>query len=787
MNVPLLALVTGKPYWEILDNFVIPTFLVIYLSFSWKWPRLLHPFFWIATHLFWRMHVVGRENVPKKGGAILVSQHVSYIDWLLIFAAAPRAVRVLVWSGYRKNPIARFFLSWVKSIPIDNRNPTLNGIEEAFQHATEALERGELVLIFAEGRLSRSGFMRPFQRGLEILSKRAAVPIIPVALMNVWGSVFSYSGGKPPFKWPKKFPRRLTVGFGKPLPPETPAAVVRQHILRVAAYCHRYGNVWSKPAHRQFVRNAARFPFRSCMIDATLRRELNYGKTLAGAMCLRNWLKPRLGPAPMVGLWLPSSVGGALANIVLAFLGKTSVNLNYTAPLESIQSSIRQTGLKQVLTSRKFLEKMPFESPAHEGPPEGDKVQLIYLEDALASIQKWQQLLAFAQILLLPGWILEYVVLGLGKHRLDELLTIIFSSGTTGEPKGIMLSQLNIAANIDSITYAVDLMPTDRLLGILPFFHSFGYTVTLWAPLVVGASTVYYADPRQAKEIGELCRKYGCTIMLTTPTFLRFYLKRSEPGDFKSLRYLICGAEKLPPSLAQAFEQKFGILPLEGYGCTETAPVISANVPSREIKGVLQVGNKIGTVGQPLPGIAVKIVNPETFQELPFGEEGMVMVTGANIMMGYFNKPEKTAEVIRDGWYVTGDLGYLDSDGFITLTGRESRFAKIGGEMVPLERVEEELHAAMGATDRYLAVTAVPDEAKGERLIVLHTPLPGTDPRQLCQKLSERNLPNLWIPKERDFYPLEELPVLGSGKLDLKRLKKVALDLTSQVKGNTAG
>lgn len=523
------------------------------------------------------------------------------------------------------------------------------------------------------------------------------------------------------------------------------------------------------------------------MIDAVMRRELNYGKTLAGAMCLRGWLKPRLGPEPMVGLWLPSSVGGALANIVLAFLGKTSVNLNYTSPLESIQSAIRQTGLRQVLTSRKFLEKMPFEPPAHDGPPDATKVQLIYLEDAQPAIKKWQQIAAFLQVLLLPGWFLEYVVLGLGRHQLSDLLTIIFSSGTTGEPKGIMLSSLNISANVDSILYAVDLLESDRLLGILPFFHSFGYTVTLWAPLAVGASTVYYADPRQAKEIGELCSKYRCTIMLTTPTFLRFYLKRAEPTDFKSVRFLICGAEKLPQPLAEAFQKKFGVLPLEGYGCTETAPVISANVPDIEIKGVRQVGTKPGTIGQTLPGIAAKIVDPESFAELPFGEDGMVLVTGANIMLGYLGKPEKTAEVIRDGWYVTGDIGHMQPDGYMTLTGRESRFAKIGGEMVPLERLEDEIHEALATTDRCVAVTAVPDEAKGERLVILHLPLPGVDARQLCQRLSARNLPNLWIPKERDFYPVTELPVLGSGKLDLKRVKRVALEAIGQAKGAAAG
>jgi acyl-[acyl-carrier-protein]-phospholipid O-acyltransferase/long-chain-fatty-acid--[acyl-carrier-protein] ligase len=301
--------------------------------------------------------------------------------------------------------------------------------------------------------------------------------------------------------------------------------------------------------------------------------------------------------------------------------------------------------------------------------------------------------------------------------------------------------------------------------------------VTLWTPIQVGGSVVYYPDPRQAKEIGELCRKYQCTIMLATATFVRLYLKRAAPDDFKSLRVLICGAEKLPPSLAQEFEKKFGILPLEGYGCTELSPAVSSNVPDKEIRRLKQIGNKIGTIGQPLPGVAAKIVNPDTFEDCPLGQDGLLLVTGANVMVGYLNKPELTSQVLRDSWYITGDIGHMDEDGFITLTGRLSRFAKIGGEMVPLEKIEEELHDVLGSTDQLAAVTSIPDAAKGERMIIVHLPLP-MEVRQICQKLMERNLPNLWLPKERDFFQVSELPVLGSGKVDLKRVREIAVEKT---------
>jgi acyl-[acyl-carrier-protein]-phospholipid O-acyltransferase/long-chain-fatty-acid--[acyl-carrier-protein] ligase len=384
--------------------------------------------------------------------------------------------------------------------------------------------------------------------------------------------------------------------------------------------------------------------------------------------------------------------------------------------------------------------------------------------------------LAFAGVLLLPGWVIERLWLRLGRHGLDDLATVIFSSGSTGEPKGVMLSHRNLAANIDSVIAAIDLNKKDSALGSLPFFHSFGYTVTLWGPLQIGASIVYYPDPRQAKEIGEICRTYKCNVIVSTATFLRYYLKRCDPDDFRTVRYLVCGAEKLPPALAEEFRAKFGILPLEGYGCTELSPVVSANVPDVEVKKVKQIGNKTGTIGQCLPMIAAKIVNPETDEELPLRSEGLLMVTGANVMVGYLGKPDLTAKVIRDGWYDTGDIARMDDDGFITLTGRLSRFAKIGGEMVPLEKIEEELHAVLDTNDRFFAVTSVPDAARGERLVILHTELPGTDARAACQKLGERKLPNLWLPRERDFFQVPELPLLGSGKVDLKQVKQIALD-----------
>ena len=503
------------------------------------------------------------------------------------------------------------------------------------------------------------------------------------------------------------------------------------------------------------------------MFDSNAKIWLNYGQALAGAMLLARRLRPILGDAPMVGIWLPPGIGAALSNIALALLGKTAVNLNYTSSPENVRSAVQQCAIRHVLTSRVFTSK---------GFPLPDSEKAVYLEDFRKTIATWQRLGAFLAVTVLPNFVLDRWVLGLHRHRLDDLATVIFSSGSTGDPKGVMLTHRNVMANAESMIQTIDLGKHDRVLGILPFFHSFGYTVTLWMPLLIRASSVFHHDPRQAKEIGELCRAHQATILLTTPTFLRYFLRRCEPGDFTSLRMPVCGAEKLPPALAREFQEKFGVLPLEGYGCTELAPVATVNVPDVEIGGRRQIGNKAGTIGQPLAGVAARIVHPETLQPVPIGQEGLLWIYGANVMRGYLGRPDLTAQVIRDGWYITGDIVKVDPDGFLIITGRLSRFAKVGGEMVPLEKIEEELHAILGTNERICAIAAVPDDKRGERLIVLHLPINGTDARQLCDQLALRGLPNLWVPSERDFVVVDELPVLGSGKLDLKRLKEIALE-----------
>jgi acyl-[acyl-carrier-protein]-phospholipid O-acyltransferase/long-chain-fatty-acid--[acyl-carrier-protein] ligase len=355
----------------------------------------------------------------------------------------------------------------------------------------------------------------------------------------------------------------------------------------------------------------------------------------------------------------------------------------------------------------------------------------------------------------------------------EDLATIIFSSGSTGAPKGVMLSHHNIVSNIEGIRQIIHFTADDRIMGVLPFFHSFGFTGTLWLPLVAGFGAVYHPNPMDAKTIGETVQTYKATLLISTPTFFAGYIRRCSVEEFATLRFALTGAEKLREQIAAAFKEKYGMQLFEGYGCTELAPVVSVNVPDVGLGVERQIGNKPGTVGRPIPGVVVKVVDPDTEQALPCGEEGLLLVKGPNCMLGYLGQPELTAQAMREGWYVTGDVAAIDEDGFIRITDRISRFSKIGGEMVPHVKIEEAINEILGSAAS--VVTAIVDEQKGERLVAFYAQN-GVTAAQLWDKMNRSELPKLWIPKRENLVQIETIPLLGSGKVDLKKIKALALE-----------
>ncbi|MDX9974027.1 MAG: AMP-binding protein, partial [FCB group bacterium] len=471
------------------------------------------------------------------------------------------------------------------------------------------------------------------------------------------------------------------------------------------------------------------------------------------------------GPAA-VGILVPPSVGGAVANVAVQIMGKVAVNLNYTASAESLKSAADQSELRHVITSRQFLERVPIEPPG----------EAIYLEDIMDTVTAKDRIVALLMAALCPVRLLERAV-GSPKHRgQDDLAAIIFSSGSTGMPKGAMLTHFNLLSNIETALQVFPHEPEESMMGILPFFHSFGFMGTLWLPLTYGFRVAYFPNPLEAKAVGLMCAKHRCTFLIATNTFFQNYIRRCAPEDFSSQKYALGGAEKLTERVREAFKAKFGNEPLEGYGTTECSPVVALNCPDFRAPGFFQVGTKRGSVGHPLPGISVKTVDPETLEDLPAGATGLLCVKGPNIMQGYLKMPDLTAEVLRDGWYNTGDVTRIDEDGFIWITDRLARFSKIAGEMVPHQKVEEVLHDLLGLTEQAFAVVGVPDVQKGERLVVLHT-VTDDQVQEVLAKLDKSGLPKLWVPRGSAFYRVEAIPILGTGKLDLQRSKALAKEL----------
>jgi acyl-[acyl-carrier-protein]-phospholipid O-acyltransferase/long-chain-fatty-acid--[acyl-carrier-protein] ligase len=764
---------------------------------------LLRFILWLLTRTIYRIRVEGRDNIPPKGGALFVCNHVSFVDALLLLASTDRQVRFMMYKAHYELPHVKPFARILGVIPISSEQRPREMIK-SLQTASDAIRGGEVVCIFAEGQITRIGHLLPFRRGFERIMKDVEAPIIPVGLDGVWGSIFSFQKGRFLWKLPRRLPYPVTINYGRPLPHTATPFEVRSAVqeLLVGAWRQRKARMRSLPI--AFVYAARRHPFRFAMADAQ-NPKVNFYSALVRAIFLARRLRRVWAGQHMAGILLPPSVPGALVNHAALLLGKVPVNLNYTVSEETLVSSIRQCEIKTVVTSKAFLEKVKLKLPCEtvmleevmgrerrslarceevgvqaSACSEGTlkrELQPAVPEAGAPSIG--EKLAAFLIVWLVPDRWLQRVLGAEKKTGLDDLATVIFSSGSTGDPKGVMLSHYNIGSNIEQLEQVFGLSHRDCVLGVLPFFHSFGFMGTLCLPAALGIGVVYHLNPLDARAIGPLVCNYRVRFLLATPTFLQLYLRGCAAEDFGGLRVVMTGAEKLPDRLDMAFEEQFGIRPLEGYGCTECAPAVAVNTLDFRSAGFRQVGGKRGKIGHPLPGVSVSIVDPETRAPLPAGQSGLLLVRGPNVMQGYLGRPEKTAGVLRDGWYTTGDVAAIDEDGFLQITDRLSRFSKIGGEMVPHIKVEEKLHELVGATEQTFVVTGVPDEKKGERLVVLHkladSPLPAC-----LEKISQCDLPNLWKPRADQFFRVDVFPQLGTGKLDLRKVREIAMKFTAE-------
>lgn len=507
------------------------------------------------------------------------------------------------------------------------------------------------------------------------------------------------------------------------------------------------------------------------IVDGSDDVVLPFSKILPVAIALSKHIRAETDK-PRVAIVLPPGKGGLIANLAVIFAGKVPVNLNFTASHNAIRSSIRQADVDRFITADPFVRKIP----AFPWPPNRD---LIFIERVIPEIKK--EIVKWGVISkLLPASLLA-TVLRLNKRRGDHEAILLFTSGSSGEPKGVPLTHRNVLANVTQFATRLSMGRDASVLGCLPLFHSFGCTVTLWYPVIEGINLVTYPSPLETKRLAELISLHQVDVLLATPTFLRGYMKRIDPAQLQSLKLIVTGAEKLPQSLADAFEQKFGIRPMEGYGLTETSPATNVNLPSpEETAGTHALpAQRGGSVGQLLPGIAIRLVDAATDKPLPLDKPGIIVLKGPNIFPGYLRDEKRTKEVLSDdGWFRTGDVGFLDSEGFLHIQGRISRFSKIAGEMVPHETIESAINQVLGLdaeTERKIAIVGIPDEAKGEAIVLLST-ISGPALEQECidlrYKLLDHGLTSLWCP--RLIVPVEEIPLLASGKLDIKSCQQLA-------------
>ncbi|HKB57746.1 MAG TPA: AMP-binding protein, partial [Lacunisphaera sp.] len=718
--------------------------------------------------VFYRVKVLGHKNIPA-GGALVLCNHLSYVDAVVLQIASPRPLRFVAFAGLVKNPVMRFIFRASGVIPVTAGKPT-----KGIRMAADAIKKGELVCVFPEGAISRTGQLMELKRGFGLMAELAQAPVVPAVIDGLWGSIYSFAGNKYLWKSPRLMPTPVCVVFGPPIAPgQADRATARRALLDLGEAAFQERPVLRRHLAREVVRSLAKRPGHEVLVDRTgERRVLTAAQLLGAAIALSRRIR-RTVPDHRVGIVLPPGAGAHIANLAVACAGKVPVNLNFTVGRAAIEASLRVGEIRTIITADALRVKIPnFPFPANTL----DLKKEIEAAGGKRAIVPW----VLAAWLLPNQWLAA--LLGVPREGDQAEAALLFTSGSSGEPKGVVLTHRNILANCAQISSLSILPDTATMIGCLPIFHSFGFTVTLWYPLLRGCKVVTLPSPLDTRKIVEAIQQENATVLIGAPTFVRPFLRKATREELATLNLVVTGAEKLPMDLYDGFLAQFGIEILQGYGLTETTPAACINQydpPITTTTAEPQLGKKPGAVGRLFPGMSARIMDPETGEELPLTATGMVWLRGPNIFSGYLKDPEKSAAALKGRWFITGDLGRFDDDGFLYIEGRLSRFSKIGGEMVPHGTVEQRIIEVFGwdQNDGPVAViTGVPDASKGEALVLLTKHEVTTE--QLRAKLLEAGLPNLWIP--RLIRRVDKIPMLGTGKTDLKACRTLAIELTRE-------
>jgi len=712
--------------------------------------------------------LLGKENLPSKGGYLILPSQISYLDLkrLETLLEGQRIV-YLVEQGAPLHPLMQAHIELdtvhVLMVALDLNDP------QPFRKVISEKIEKDSVIIYLPGEAASAQAPLTTVPGakLEFLLK-AGCPILPLYVQHSADIALNIE--------PRYDETFAVLAFGALMPDEDITLAAYQESLFVLAEkaFHEHPALRLHLAYA-LIKGLKKHGRRNKIVDGKDDKELGYDRVLAVSIALSKIIKTET-QKKRVGIILPPGLAGLIANVAVLLAGKIPVNINFTAGRSSVEYAIKAAGIDRFITADIFVRKMQ----SFPWPP---MKQLVLIERILPRL-KSKIGLWFVLSKILPTALLA-MILGVPKKGEKDEAILLFTSGSSGNPKGVALTHRNVMANVAQFSSRLSMNSSDSILGSLPLFHSFGCTVTLWYPLISGLNLITYPSPLETKKLGELIEKHRITLMIATPTFLRGYLRGVNREALASLKMVVTGAEKLPPTVAAAFEQRFGKKVFEGYGLTETSPVSNVNLPDPVPLGDDKSGHawlpnhRPGSVGHLMPGLAVRITHPETDEPLSLHSSGMIWFKGANVFEGYLNEPKRTAEVIdADGWFRTGDIGRLDMDGFLYIEGRLSRFSKIGGEMVPHETVEDALMKAMGLENesvRKIAVIGVPDQERGEALILL-TAIPGGPEHQeildLRYRLLEKGLPPLWIPKK--MIRVSDIPILSSGKLDVQSCEKIA-------------
>ena len=762
----------------LLTGFGLAIFIVTAFS-MWLLPNFLLRFLILALgHSFYRLRINGAENIPERGAALLLSNHVSAIDSVLISACTSRQIRFLLDENFFSLPllgsVAR--MTGFFKVPSAGKSKSIGLlIDQVRKHLSD----GGLVCVFPEGRLSRNGLMGEFKQGYErMLPENTDVPIIPVNISFAWGSVFSFRGTSQG-RFPFRFRLFSVVSFGKPLPRSTPAFEIRQKIAEMAAEAAGPALPGENTLHCQAVAFAKKHPFRKLFSDHD-RKESSVFKTVRDAALLSRLIRHRVPyKVQYVGILLPNSTAAAQAILGVMMADRTPVPLNYSTSQQVFDCSVEKAGINLIITSRAFLEKIRV-SP-------GEKA--VCLEDLALKISIIRKVIMTVGMAILPTREFMNMISPLSAFDLSRDAALLFSSGSTGNPKGVRLSHHNLNSNARSVASGLAVTKMDKVVGNLPLFHSFGLNVCFWLPVMQGVPVVYIANPLDGSGVRGIISGKKATMLFATPSFLQKYLQRCSGEELQNLRLVATGAEKLRADISEKVRTLTDgrLQVVECYGCTELSPVVSINIAPV----AAETGSRIGqadSIGIPLENISVRILDPLQFTPVEPGEEGILCVKGPLVMKGYLGDEDQSREVMAGEYYKTGDIAKMDKKGYISICGRLSRFSKIAGEMVPHEMVERIINEMCACGSRVVAVGGIPDPVKGEALLVLYTDDMPLTPEEIVDQLRERSISNLWIPKAKNFRKVEQLPLLGSGKLDLSLLRRMSEEIAAADNaGSSAG